>query len=304
MATAPKRRRVNYLNNNDLLVEIQKSKISFCSITDPKYGNYDLIVFDEADINYLNLELGRKERLKKINSEKIRTIQKKYNCTPKKAQEYIDTMDDINLITLEDIKDSDVVFRVMDDDHIPDDPKLTDRKVKTNFKPFKQYILEDGVVTEVARSHWIGDFDDGEFSNKHGRLTEELGKMFMELSSRCGNKSNFRGYTYLSEMIGDAIIQLTKNALLFDESRESVKTISAKEPIQLNPFAYYTTIVHHAFKAVLNTEKKNRNLRDELLMDAGFDPSSTKLIEIEMQMFEDSKVRLSEKNDSDNDMWG
>ena len=44
-------KKVNYLNNKDLLEEIHKSKSSFCSFIDAKYTDYDLIVKDIGSIN-------------------------------------------------------------------------------------------------------------------------------------------------------------------------------------------------------------------------------------------------------------
>ena len=37
-------KRVNYLNNRDILAEIHKSKNTFCSYTDDDYARYDIIL--------------------------------------------------------------------------------------------------------------------------------------------------------------------------------------------------------------------------------------------------------------------
>ena len=39
-------KRVNYLNNKDILKQIHKSKLSYCYIQDDKFANVDLIVDD------------------------------------------------------------------------------------------------------------------------------------------------------------------------------------------------------------------------------------------------------------------
>ena len=36
-------RRINYLNNKDILKEIHKSKSTFCSYTEDSYADYDII---------------------------------------------------------------------------------------------------------------------------------------------------------------------------------------------------------------------------------------------------------------------
>ena len=45
---------VNYLNNKDILKEINASKLTYCQISDEKYSNYDIIVNNITDINENN----------------------------------------------------------------------------------------------------------------------------------------------------------------------------------------------------------------------------------------------------------
>ena len=49
-----------------------------------------------------------------------------------------------------------------------------------------------------------------------------------------------------------------------------------------NPFAYYTAAVTNSFVRVINLEKRNQNIRDDLLQEAGQMPSWTRQIEHEM----------------------
>ena len=62
-------------------------------------------------------------------------------------------------------------------------------------------------------------------------------------------------------MEGQAVLQLCKVELQFDESRSQ------------NGFAYFTTICHNSFLRILNIEKTGQELRDTLLIEAGVDPS-------------------------------
>ena len=43
-------KKINYLNNKDMLKEIHKSKNSFSEYSDPKYSDYDVIVTNLAEI--------------------------------------------------------------------------------------------------------------------------------------------------------------------------------------------------------------------------------------------------------------
>ena len=43
-------KKINYLNNKDMLKEIHRSKNTFCEYIDQKYGDYDVIVENLDDI--------------------------------------------------------------------------------------------------------------------------------------------------------------------------------------------------------------------------------------------------------------
>jgi hypothetical protein len=113
----------------------------------------------------------------------------------------------------------------------------------------------------VARSHWQGDLITGEFCVKHGKLTNKLGTMFLKLVERYSHRSNWRGYTYVDEMRGQALVQLSQVGLQFNEAKSD------------NPFAYYTAAVNNSFTRVLNLEKRNQLIRDDILIEHGHLPS-------------------------------
>lgn len=64
-------------------------------------------------------------------------------------------------------------------------------------------------------------------------------------------------------MVGESLLNLVRNnnALKFDHTKYS------------NPFAYYTLAIHRSFLQYMNYEKKHRNIRDALLIEAGENPS-------------------------------
>ena len=142
---------------------------------------------------------------------------------------------------------------------------------KTNFPPFKHFCLKGNELVEVGRSHWKGDIETGHFSTAHGKIGAELAKMYIKLVERYGSKSNWRGYTYLDEMRSNALLQLSMVGLQFNESRSE------------NPFAYYTMAVKNSFRRVLNDEKKNQKIRDDMLIMSGSAPSMTRQLENEIE---------------------
>jgi hypothetical protein len=256
-------KKVKYLNNRDLLAEIHKSKCSFSSFTKPEYNQYDVILTDLDKINIITIADAKRNRAKRIGLETFNAARaagdkkiKLIECTPDYTE----------------IKKGDIVIRIMTFDHIPLAPgrkKTTktraDSHEKINFPPFQHWKFnEAGELECVGKSHWKGGLEKGKFSKDHGRITEELGKMFIKLSERYAQRSNWRGYTYVDEMRGQAILQLSQIGLQFDESKSE------------NPFAYYTAAVTNSFTRILNLEKKSQNIRDDLLEVHGLTPSLTR----------------------------
>jgi hypothetical protein len=265
MMIIPTTRKVKYLNNRDLLAEIHRSKCSFSSFTKPEYMQYDLILPDVSKINVRTIAEAKRNRAKRIGLIAFGTARvagdkkiKLSECTP----------------DYKTVGKTEVVIRVMSFDHIPLAPgrkKTTKTKAdsyeKVNFPPFQHWKYDDtnpDSLICVGKSHWKGPVDTGIFSKDHGRITENLGRMYIKLSERYAQRSNWRGYTYIEEMKGQAILQLSQIGLQFDESKSE------------NPFAYYTAAVTNSFTRILNIEKKSQNIRDDLLEEAGLTPSLTR----------------------------
>ena len=116
----------------------------------------------------------------------------------------------------------------------------------------------------VGKSHWEGGMENGNFALKKGQATNELAKMWMKLCERYATRGNVRGYTYNDEMRGQAILQLAQIGLQFDESKSN------------NPFAYYTAAVTNSFVRIINLEKRNQNIRDDILEMNDLNPSYTR----------------------------
>ena len=266
-------RRVNYLNNRDILKEIHKSKKTYCAYANIETdSDFDIIVADVKKINKTRIKEARQAKITKWKKE---------------------TGEELNP---KDIADTDLVFRVMTWDHIPKVPKKPtkaqlkkrakieemfddieeareqedygiDDKVhaKVNFPPFQHFkVDEDGNPYKVGQSHWKGTLENGKFSKDHGQMTNKLAHMFIKLCERYATRSNWRGYTYNEEMRGQALLQLSQIGLQFDESKSD------------NPFAYYTAAITNSFTRVLNIEKKNQSIRDDILEMNGLNPSWTR----------------------------
>lgn len=259
----PSGRKQKYLNNKDLLAEIHKSKASFSSYTSPDYIQHDIILPSLDKVNIRTLADAKRTRAKRMGLAAFNAAR----IAGDKKVKLIELTPDYKTI-----KKTDLVIRIMTFEHIPLAPgrkkttKTTaDAHEKVNFPPYQHWKFDDNDNLEcVGKSHWKGTVKLGKFSKDHGRITENLGKMYIKLSERYAQRSNWRGYTYIEEMKGQAILQLSQIGLQFDESKSE------------NPFAYYTAAVTNSFTRILNLEKKMQNIRDDLLEENGLTPSMTR----------------------------
>jgi hypothetical protein len=287
MAVAPKTktpRKVNYLNNKDILKEIHKSKTSYCSFVDPEYHRYDIIIdMPESELT-TSLEYALKpDQIQQAKETRATRL----------------TQETGEKVLAETILTTDLIFRVMTWEHIPmsqKQPRRTTKKKtakdifvfedddadifadledtaskkdvddmvheKVNFPPFQHYKLDEtNSFVCVGKSHWEGGMENGYFNKDHGNITNKLARMYMMLCEKYSMKFNWRGYTYRDEMEASAILQLTYVGLRFNEAKSA------------NPFAYYTAAITNSFRRVLNIEKRSQNIRDDILEVNGLSPS-------------------------------
>jgi hypothetical protein len=271
--TAP---RVNYLNNRDILKEIHSSKNTYCSYLDPVLDHqYDIILPTLLKINQRTIAEARRNRADRLKREGTIVDPKKIPNTdlvfritcwehipmaPKKIPKT-----QAKKKKLEDIFELDLLEEDDPLAELLEVPVLDPKHIRLNFPPFYHYRLDANKQPYlVGKSHWQGSLEHGEFSKDHGQMTRKLATMFMKLCERYATRSNWRGYTYNEEMRGQALLQLSQIGLQFDESKSQ------------NPFAYYTAAITNSFTRILNLEKKNQNIRDDMLEQAGLNPSWTR----------------------------
>ena len=253
-----------------MLKQIHISKSNFSWFEDrERHHQYDVIIDNvKGDLNLEN-EIRELEAVARQNrADRLQKEAWDLNTDKKKKQ--VDFAVDPN-----SFEQSEIVFRVMTFEHIPDEPgrkanpkTVADHKVKLPFPPFKHYVIDNSLIREVGISHHN---KNKEFDIETGRITATLANMYIKLVERYSQRANWRGYTYIDEMRGQALLQLTQIGLQFNEDKSD------------NPFAYYTAAVNNSFTRVLNIEKKNQGIRDDLLEKAGQAPSWTRQLEHEMK---------------------
>lgn len=116
----------------------------------------------------------------------------------------------------------------------------------------KNYINNADLLIEISKSR------------QTGKMTDKLAHMLMMLCQRYAKHSDYsRIYSYEEDMQAFALLTLVKVWPSFNPEKSQ------------NPFAYFTQIIRHAFYQYLNHEKKQREVKDEMLIDIGETPSFT-----------------------------
>lgn len=94
-----------------------------------------------------------------------------------------------------------------------------------------------------------------------GIMSDKLARMLQLLCAKYGKKGNFAGYSYNDDMQAYAMLMLVRTWQSFNPRKSK------------NPFAFFTQCIKNSFIQFLNQEKRHRNIRDELLLDQGLNPS-------------------------------
>ena len=140
---------------------------------------------------------------------------------------------------------------------------------KPRTKKKTNYLNNADLLAEVIKS------------KEQGRMTDKLARMLTMLTSNYSKKHIFASYTYNDDMQAYAMMMLVRTWHKFDETRFS------------NPFAFYTQCIKSSFIQYLNQEKRQRVIKDEILVKKGLTPSFNYQLEYESQ----KKVEDEEDHD-------
>ena len=119
-----------------------------------------------------------------------------------------------------------------------------------------------------------------------GVMSNQLAQMLQLLTARYAKKGKFSNYTYNDDMQAYAMMMLVKTWDSFNPEKSS------------NPFAFFTQCIHNSFIQYLNQEKRQRNIRDALLVDTGMNPSYS--YQLEHENNDDDSSSSSQVTISDN----
>lgn len=137
--------------------------------------------------------------------------------------------------------------------------KKTKKKVtKKKVAKKRNYLNNKDFLHEIKLSH------------ERNEITDKLAQMFMKLIDRYASKSRFAvTESFKDDMKCFALMTLVKVWRSFNAKKSQ------------NPFAYYTTVVTNAFYQFQNQERKQKNIKNEMLIEIDKSPSYSYMVEYE-----------------------
>lgn len=112
------------------------------------------------------------------------------------------------------------------------------------------YVLKEELLEAIAECKADGN-----------KLSNRLSKYLFLIAERYSYSPSFVHYTFREDMVSFALVNLVANWHKFNPE------------VSDNPFSFYTTAVFRSFLQYLADEKKQRDIRDNLLIEAGANPS-------------------------------
>lgn len=127
-------------------------------------------------------------------------------------------------------------------------------------------LVEEGVTGKKPRKpkNYINNADlmyQVSISREQDQMTNELVKMLTMLCARYATRGQFSGYSYVDDMKAYAMYMIVRTWRAFNPEKGS------------NPFAFYTQCIKNSFIQYLKKESNERDIRDQLLVEAGLNPS-------------------------------
>jgi len=120
-------------------------------------------------------------------------------------------------------------------------------------------------------------------SKAQGRMSNDLVLKLQQLTSKYAKKGNFAAYTYNDDMQAYAMMMLVTTWNAFDPERGQ------------NAFAFFTQCIKRSFIQYLNKEKRQRDVRDAVLVMEGMSPSLNYQMQMEDEEDHYQQVQTAEK---------
>lgn len=124
----------------------------------------------------------------------------------------------------------------------------------TNTPP---YYYVDKKVMQEAIVKWLDVKDEAVATGKpEPVLPNCIALTILDICTKMARRPNFNAYTYIDDMIGDAIYDCTRAVKNFNRNH-----------VQVNPFGYFSRVAWNAFVRRIQSEQAFSKLKQDLMFD-------------------------------------
>jgi hypothetical protein len=113
------------------------------------------------------------------------------------------------------------------------------------------YVTNSVLLPEIIRAKGLG------------KVTPELAEMFYKIATKYISSKNFSHLNFKDDLVGAVVLSLLSNGLKFNPEKSD------------QPFSYLTQCSYHAALQYIAAEKKQRDIRDQLMVNDGLNASLT-----------------------------
>jgi len=101
-------------------------------------------------------------------------------------------------------------------------------------------------------------------------VNDYLGACFFRIAQGIAMKHNFRGYSFINEMIGDGVMVCLKYVRSYDPDRRNAET-----GLSTSPLSYFSQAIHFAFINRIKIEAKQTRIKRALVYSADLESFAT-----------------------------
>jgi hypothetical protein len=142
-------------------------------------------------------------------------------------------------------------------------------KIKPAVDPANPRYYLDKVEMHKALKQYKDACAEAEQLNKEmPQIPNYIGECFLGIAKGYAMKYNFRSYSFVNDMVGDAVMTCIKYVRSYDPDRRNDSGTAT------SPLAYFTQCCHYAFLGRIAQEAKQAKLKRAMILSANFDTFS------------------------------
>jgi hypothetical protein len=143
-------------------------------------------------------------------------------------------------------------------------PELIPMKVPVDPKN-PTYYLDKYTFNRALKDYKTACLAEEAIGLPAPKVPEYIGECLLNIARGVGQKHNFRSYSFINDMISDAVYTCLRYVRSYDPDRLNDKGEST------SALSYFTQACHYSFIARIATEKKQTRVKRALVMSADLD---------------------------------